>query len=73
MFFKLTIALVALPAVTSAANFKRVAYPDGKNTAMHEAVCDILSRLTSAVPSSVFNVIVLRVLRSVRRSPGELV
>lgn len=39
MVFKLTVAVVALAALASAANFKRVACPDGKNSATHEAVC----------------------------------
>ncbi|TDL24699.1 manganese peroxidase 2 [Rickenella mellea] len=39
MVFKLSVALVALAAVASAANYKRVACPDGKNTATHDACC----------------------------------
>lgn len=38
MVFKLSIAFVALAALASAANFKRVACPDGKNTATNAAV-----------------------------------
>lgn len=38
MVFKLAIATVALAAFAGAANVKRVACPDGKNFASHEAV-----------------------------------
>lgn len=38
MVFKLSVALVALAAVTSAAKIKRVSCPDGKNTATDAAV-----------------------------------
>lgn len=40
MVFKLTVALAAFAAVASAANFKRVTCPDGKNTATNEAVSE---------------------------------
>ena len=39
MVFKLSVALVALAAVASAANFKRVTCPDGKHTAANAACC----------------------------------
>jgi hypothetical protein len=39
MFFKHSVAVVALAALASAAYYKRVACPDGKNTATNEAVC----------------------------------
>ena len=39
MVFKLSVAIVALAALASAANFKRVACPDGKNTATNAACC----------------------------------
>lgn len=38
MALKLTLATVALAAYASAANYKRVACPDGVNTATNEAV-----------------------------------
>ncbi|EJD02558.1 manganese peroxidase 2 [Fomitiporia mediterranea MF3/22] len=39
MVFKLAVATVALAAAAGAANVKRVACPDGKNTASNEACC----------------------------------
>ncbi|KAL5507601.1 GP1_6 [Sanghuangporus vaninii] len=39
MVFKLSAVLVALAALASAANYKRVACPDGVNTATDEACC----------------------------------
>ncbi|KAH8116589.1 manganese peroxidase 3 [Phellopilus nigrolimitatus] len=39
MVFKLTFVTVALAALASAANYKRVTCPDGKNTATNEACC----------------------------------
>ncbi|TDL20863.1 manganese peroxidase 2 [Rickenella mellea] len=39
MVFKLSLALVALATAASAANFRRVACPDGVNTAVNEACC----------------------------------
>ncbi len=38
MVFKLTVALVALASLVSAANYKRVVCPDG-NVTSNEAVC----------------------------------
>jgi len=43
MVFKLSVGLLALAAVVSAANFKRVACPDGIHTASNEACCIFLS------------------------------
>ena len=43
MVFKLAISFIALAALTSAANVRRVACPDGKNTAINAAVSLILS------------------------------
>lgn len=39
MVFKLSVGLFSLAAVASAANFKRVACPDGKHTATNAACC----------------------------------
>lgn len=39
MVFKLSLATVALAAFAGAANYKRVACPDGVNTATNEACC----------------------------------
>jgi hypothetical protein len=44
MVFKLSVAVVALAALAGAANYKRVACPDGKNTATNEAVSRSLSK-----------------------------
>lgn len=60
MVFKLTVALVALASLVSAANYKRVVCPDG-NVTTNEAVCFELvamhvimltAYLNSAAPSS---------------------
>ena len=64
MVFKLAVATVAVAALVGAANYKRVACPDGKNTASHEAVRPIFPAFAGNVSDVFF--LVLRVLRAPR-------
>ena len=41
--FKITVTLIAVAALASAANIKRVACPDGKNTATNAACCALFA------------------------------
>ena len=67
MVIKLTAVFIALASLVSAANYKRVACPDGVNTATDEAV---RSNPAESVHQLIFST-VLRILCSPRRPPGE--